>query len=161
MSTGRYQTIVVRRATSADAAEIALVEASALDALRRTYRPKDTAVSAAIARDTTCLVACFAGHVVGALHYVREQDRLQISGLEVHDRHRRRGVARALLAHLDEVAESEGCATLALWTVKESGNVAILERLGFRAVSEEPSKLLESDPASPVTEVAMERRVGP
>ena len=44
---------------------------------------------------------------------------------------------------------------MALHTVRETGNVAIFERLGFVVESEEPAALFESDKFPELSEVVM------
>ena len=70
-------------------------------------------------------------------------------GLFVHEHHRRRGVARALLDALGP--------RLSLFTIRETGNVPIFERLGFAVVREELATEYVSDAHAQLHEVYMER----
>ena len=48
---------------------------------------------------------------------------------------------------------------MALHTVRETGNVAIFERLGFVVESEKPTALFESDTFAELSEVVMVKEI--
>jgi GNAT superfamily N-acetyltransferase len=134
--------VIVREAETGD--ELAAVTASAIATLRHTYRP--TAAAIARARPSRRLVAVARGEIVGTLEY----DGGHVVGLFVHADHRRRGVARALLAAL-------GPRELSLFTIRETGNVPIFVRLGFAVVREELATDYVSDVYAQLHEVHMLR----
>ena len=72
-------------------------------------------------------------------------ESIRIIGLGVLAGFRRAGVARALVDSLADLASTLGLKGLVARTVRETGNVAVFERLGFRAVSEGPDEYSESD----------------
>ena len=107
----------------------------------------------------TRLVALADERVVGVVEYWKDGDRLAFLGLSVHPDFRRRGVARALVRNLERIGSDSGCLTLGLHTVRQTGNVGIFERLGFRVESEARTSLFESDAFSELAEVAMTKRI--
>ena len=151
----------VREATAADEREIADVERLAIADLRKVYRPTAAARQTRTAMDATLhrLVAVLDGHVVGTVQYHVDDRRLSFLGLGVHPAYRRRGVARALVRHLETIAARSGCETVTARTVRETGNVSIFEKLGFEVESEEPTPLFESEPHRTLTEVTMRKRL--
>lgn len=124
--------IVVRPAAPEDEAAIERVSASGVAALRETYRPNDDAI-ASKPHSLPRLVAVCDGELVGTVEYLLREDRLHLMGLYVLASHRRRGVGRALVDALHDLA---GARKLSLRTIRETGNVPIFERLGFAVVEE-------------------------
>jgi ribosomal protein S18 acetylase RimI-like enzyme len=153
--------VEIREATPADAEEIAVVRASAVATLREIYRPNQKALAhkQAIAETLTRLVAVWNGRVIGAAEYSFTADRVHFLSLDVHSDYRRRGVAKQLIAELARIGKSGGATRLSTYTVTQTGNPAIFERLGFRVIYEEPSALFESDRFDPVTESYLERPI--
>jgi putative acetyltransferase len=147
----------VRPARPADADAIARVDASGTRTLRAVYRPTPAAIAGGHALRAGCetLVAELDGELVGVVRLRGDgDDTLQLFGLFVDEAHRRRGVARALVA----AACERDYARIALHTIAETGNVPIFERLGFVTVAEQPADDVVGD--GPRTEVALELRLG-
>jgi ribosomal protein S18 acetylase RimI-like enzyme len=153
--------IEVREETPADADEVAAVAASAIATLRETYRPTQKAIShkQAIASSLTRLVAVHNGRVIGAVQYSLIDDRLHFLSLGVLSNFRRRGVTRQLIDALNTIAQRAGAARLSAYTVAQTGNCEIFERLGFRVISEEPTDYYESDRFDTLTEAYLERLI--
>ena len=153
--------IVIREAKPADALELDEVSASAVATLRKTYRPNPRALAnkQAIAETLTQLVAVADGRVVGSVQYSLKSDRVHFLSLEVHSDYRRRGIATRLVAELAEIGQRAGARTLSTYTVTQTGNCKIFERMGFRVISEEPSLFFESDRFDTVTEAYLERQI--
>ena len=57
------------------------------------------------------------------------------------------------------IAKDRGCRAVALYTVAQTGNVPIFERLGFQLVSEQPDTYSMSINGEPLTEAYLEREV--
>lgn len=151
--------VAVREAAADDMADVSAVMSEATAQLRAVYRPgRDALVRAGSAKEVRWLIAVVGREIVGALRYVIEPDRLHL-GLGVRPEHQRKGVARALVGALAAKASCLGLPKLSLYTVKETGNVPIFARLGFRVVREEPAKDAESVTGQPLTDVYMERLV--
>ncbi|HTL32777.1 MAG TPA: GNAT family N-acetyltransferase [Kofleriaceae bacterium] len=128
-------TLLIRPAVAADEPGIAAVAESALAVLRRIYRPTPAAIARKHEqRKLPRLVAVAGTEIVGTVEYALAEDRLHLMSLFVLASHRRQGVARALV---DELAKLAGTRPLSLNTVRETGNVAVFERLGFSTVREE------------------------
>jgi ribosomal protein S18 acetylase RimI-like enzyme len=58
-----------------------------------------------------------------------------------------------------DAARAAGARCLSLYTVRETGNVGIFERLGFKVIKEEEDLYDESDRYSALTEVYMEKKL--
>ena len=128
-------TLLIRPASPADAPGIAAVAESALAVSRRIYRPTPAAIARKHEqRRLPHLVAVVGTEIVGTVEYALGEDRLHLMSLFVLASHRRQGVARALV---DELAKLAGTRPLSLNTIRQTGNVAVFERLGFSVVREE------------------------
>jgi ribosomal protein S18 acetylase RimI-like enzyme len=154
--------ISVREALEQDGSAIEAVCRAAEADLRKVYRPNRKALEnrAAIASSLTRLVALVGDEVVGTVMFRREPDRLHLMGLSVHINHRRIGVARSLVAAVEREAKRHGLRRLSLYTVRETGNVAVFERMGFRVVGEQEDRWSESDVFAKLTGVEMEKAIG-
>lgn len=139
--------VEIRHAVPEDAGGIGLVQGSATAALRRTYRPNARALAnrSRISRDLQRLVALVDGRVVGTTQYYVERGCLRIVGLGVAEEYRRRGIARALVNFLLGLAADEGLEGIGARTIRETGNVQVFEKLGFRVVSDVKDEYSESD----------------
>ncbi len=148
----------VRQARPADGQAVEAVTAAAFAPLRRIYRPRPGVqwVRPAV---VWRLVAVEGRRVVGTVRYVYDQDRLHLMGLAVAPGRRRRGVARALIEHAARLARRRGLWALSLYTVVQTGNVPIFERMGFRVVRQGPSPHDEASDGAPVGEAYLERPV--
>jgi ribosomal protein S18 acetylase RimI-like enzyme len=153
--------VKVREATPADALELAAVRASAVATLRKTYRPNQKALAhkRAIAETLTCLVAVSNGRVIGAVEYRLAAGRVHFLSLDVHADDRRQGVATQLVAELARIGKDAGATRLSTYTVTQTGNPVLFERMGFRVISEEPSEFFESDRFDTLTEAYLERPI--
>ena len=153
--------IVVREATSQDKECVDEVLALANRTLRAIYRPTKAALANKVRLDRKLnrLVALVEDRVVGTVQYDVIENRLHLIGLAVHPTYQRRGIARRLVRFLYERARRSAVQKLSLYTIKETGNVPIFERLGFHVVSEKPDNLFESDSCDQLTEVYMEKVV--
>ncbi len=153
--------IHVRDATPADEPAALEVSREAFAELRAVYVPGAESVSAARQQGGRYarLVAEVDGAVVGTLTWAVEDDRVHLRGLAVAAPHRRRGVARALVEDCAALARRCGRHALSLYTMRETGNLAVFERLGFGVVSEQVTAAATTRDGAPVTEVYLERPV--
>jgi len=153
---------VIRTAQPVDGENVHAVFDAAFAPLRRVYRPRgDTqAHESRRARLGTRLVAVLDTSVVGTVQYEVHSKHVHVIGLAVHPTFQGQGVARSLIEHIADLAPGLGRSVLALDTIREAGNVPVLERLGFRVRSEAPTDFFESDLFSQLHEVKMERLAG-
>jgi GNAT superfamily N-acetyltransferase len=105
------------------------------------------------------LVAEEQGQIVGTVRYMAEGVDLRLIGLGVRPSFQRKGIARALVEHLERIADAEGARRLSLQVVRETGNVEVFEGMAFHVVAEWPARYSVSVDGRPLTEVRMERRV--
>jgi N-acetylglutamate synthase-like GNAT family acetyltransferase len=156
--------MVIREPVAADAAAIAEVRRLATAALRMFYRPRPAALARRAARATIRrqLVCEIDGRVTGTVDDEDRGDCRHICGLSVHPDFQRRGIARALLERLATDARAAGQRALSLYTIKQTGNVAIFSRLGFAALRETPDdpEIFENLTDEALVDVYMERPLG-
>jgi len=152
----------MRPAEPADAAAVQTVDAAATVTLRETYRPNQAARAnkARLAAGLKRLVATIDGHVVGTVRYYVENHKVRVIGLGVHPDLRSRGVARKLMRFLESAGKDEKAYCLHLFTVKQTGNVEVFSRLGFRVIAERKDEFSESDTHHTLTDVEMEKQLG-
>jgi ribosomal protein S18 acetylase RimI-like enzyme len=151
--------IVIRETEENDGQAVADISAAAFATLCEVYRSSASTVSIKrnLASELTRLVAVADDRVVGTLEYRNEADRVHLIGLGVHPDFRRQGVARHLIRHLANIARQVGASKLSLYTVRETGNVSVFEKLGFGVIREEPAQQFESDRFDVLNEVFMEK----
>jgi GNAT superfamily N-acetyltransferase len=149
-------TVTVREASADDHAAVEAIDRAATADLRKVYRPTVAAERerAALGALMT-LVASISGQVVGVVRYRIGDERISAIGLGVDPGFRRRGVARALIRRIEEIGARTGCRVLSVYTVRQTGNVPIFERMGLAVQAEGPSELFESDSYPEVIEVLM------
>ena len=156
------ETITVRQAEPEDKEKVDALDALATATLRKTYRPKETVRRQnGIPHSTaTRLVAVAENRIIGTVMYRMEDDRVHVFRLGVHPEFRRQGIARVLLTTVEEMAGDIGVRCVSLYAVKETGNVTIFERLGFKVIREEEDQYIESDKYDKLIDVYMEKVLG-
>lgn len=106
------------------------------------------------------IVAAVTGQLVGVISATSDGAALRLSGLAVLPEFRRRGIARSLIKHARRVAVDANCESMRLFTIRETGNVAIFEALGFSSVGESLADWCVSDRFGDLHETEMERSCG-
>jgi GNAT superfamily N-acetyltransferase len=143
-----------RKARDCDVSGIRALIAIATQELRRVYKPRPVASQPA-PEEAESLVAVVGDRVVGVVEFVTRETSIYVRGLAVHPEFRRQGVARALLSEVARVAKQWSRTTLTLSTIRETGNPAIFERLGFVAQEAHPSPHFIDTADRPVTQIDM------
>ena len=154
-------TVIVRELLPSDAEGAHVVAQRAQKALRAVYRPSAELVRSNQAK-VDCrhrLVAVHSRQIVGTVSYDQRGDRIHLQSLAVDPEWQRRGIGRALIAYLVELARSRGASRLSLYTVVETGNVPVFQRFGFRVVSTEPACGFEAVGAADINEAYMEMTI--
>jgi predicted N-acetyltransferase YhbS len=151
--------ITIRSATTADADDVAAVFEAAFAPLRSIYRPTGEAAARQGERGKAGvrLVAELDGRVVGTVQFDSHEKHVHVIGLAVHPAFQRKGVARRLLDWIVDYAPTLGHHVVVLDTIKETGNVPLFEKLGFRVFDERVTIEFESEIHSELHEVKMER----
>jgi ribosomal protein S18 acetylase RimI-like enzyme len=151
--------MIIREAGEADCDGYSEVGRLATEILRRVYRPRDGASGTSFGdKKLIRLVAVEGEKIVGTVRYYVEDDRIHLIGLMVHPDFHRRGLGKAMIEHLVKLAEEQGLKKLSLYTIKETGNVMIFEKMGFSVVREEVDvSWAQSDMFERLTETYMER----
>lgn len=149
--------IIVRLEEVGDKQGIETVRAAATATLRQTYRPSQKAIAdkASASASFKRLVAVADGRVVGTVQYYVENQAVRVIGLGVHADYRKKGIARAIIHHLQNIGMKEKANHVLLHTIKETGNVEVFTHLGFTVISEQKDELMESDIFEKLTEVKM------
>ncbi|KAB7619488.1 GNAT family N-acetyltransferase [Alkalilimnicola sp. S0819] len=153
--------LYIREQSESDRDEVlALLNAATAD-LRRVYRPKEAAGRAVAATEDTeftgALVAISEGRVIGTVEYIGCPAVVLVRGLAVHPALRRRGVARQLMAAIEEIAIARRKQRLTLDTIKETGNPKVFEQFGFVTYHEAPADRFEGLEGQQVTQTSMQR----
>ena len=127
--------------------------------LRDVYEPSGTPPP--LPGPVQTLVFAEAGRVHGTVSYYLDPPYVRLFRLAVDPQQRRAGVARALIEHLEtQQARSRGF-ELALYTIVETGNVAIFEKLGFRVRRQVIASYATGSKGQPVHEAEMVRASSP
>ena len=153
---------MVRVAAPGDAEPAEAVSERAFRRVRDVYRPTDAAVAAKCGETSpwTRLVAERDGEIVATVEYRLAATRLTIRALAVEPSSQRQGIARQVVDALAGIARAEGRRTMSLFTIRETGNVRVFERLGFTVASEEIPRWCVSDAFNTLHETCMERQCG-
>ena len=153
--------ITVRSSVPEDADGIRRVSESATATLRETYRPNQKALEnrRRFSSQLNRLVALVEGEIAGTTQFYRDGEALRIIGLFVHADYRRRGVAKALVGGVTDIARKQGVDLLVIRTVKETGNVPIFEKIGFEVLSVHPDEYSESDKYRQLSEVDFQMKI--
>jgi GNAT superfamily N-acetyltransferase len=151
--------IVVRAAQAADSDAVRRIVDDAFAPLRRIYRPNADAIAHAATLPLERLVAADGDTIVGTTQWRVDGDRLRVVGLAVAPAWQRRGVARALVERLAVLGREHRCSALALFTIAQTGNVAVFRRLGFTLIAERPDTWSVSVSGEPLVEAYLERRL--
>ncbi|MBM4263722.1 MAG: GNAT family N-acetyltransferase [Deltaproteobacteria bacterium] len=153
--------ITIRSSLPEDAEGIRRVSESATATLRKTYRPNQKALEnrKSFSSQLNRLVALVDGEIAGTTQFYRDGEALRIIGLFVHPDYRRRGVARAIVDEVVEIALKQGIDLLVTRTVKETGNVPIFEKMGFDVMSVHADEYSESDEFRQLSEVDLQKKI--
>lgn len=153
--------ILIREAKPADAAEVTTVFETAFAPLRSLYRPTGAALArqAERAQAGTRIVAEIDGTIVATVQYDLHADHIHVIGLAVHPDFQRKGIARQLLDWICIRAKNLGQSAVVLDTIRETGNVPLFEKLGFRVVHEEKATWCISDTYQEVHDVKLQRAI--
>ena len=126
--------------------------------LRQIYVPKPDVQMRASGEQQSFsrLVAERDGQIVGTVCWRVEGDRLHLRALAVACDHRRRGIARALVTRCVDLARQSALRAVSAYTVAETGNVPIFQRLGFTLIRQELDGFATTPSGLPVTEAYLE-----
>jgi N-acetylglutamate synthase-like GNAT family acetyltransferase len=151
----------IREFRQDDSDDLSIIQDQMNQFLRKVYRPTKAGYEnrSRIERSLNRIVAISEGKVVGTSQYYFDEKILRILGLAVREDYRLKGVARSIINHITELANSSDCISMRLSTVKETGNVIIFERIGFKIVGEHQYGLLEGLNGEYVTDIEMELRL--
>lgn len=151
--------IVVRQARPADAEDVQRVFDAAFEPVRKIYRPSTEMIAHAQSLELERLVATDDERIVGTVRFRVDSERVGVIGLAVEPSRQRRGVARAIVEALREIAIERGCRELGLFTIRQTGNVEVFRRLGFAVMWERPETWSTSTCGEDLVEVYMLRPV--
>jgi N-acetylglutamate synthase-like GNAT family acetyltransferase len=152
--------VVVRLATESDSAEAEALTSAVFAALRAIYVPVVTPDKSATADGRwTRIVAIDDARIVGTLHCQFRERSVHVKAVAVRADCRRRGVARQLLEFVADGARRRGLGSVTLYTLKQTGNVPVFQRLGFHVVREEEDPMVTLSGGGIALDVLMERQV--
>jgi ribosomal protein S18 acetylase RimI-like enzyme len=87
-------------------------------------------------RGWSLLLAHYGGLAVGAVRWRQDGDTVRVARLAVDPRHRRRGIAAALLRGVEQEASRRGITRIVGEVPSDNSLLAYLERLGYRQRAE-------------------------
>ena len=144
---------MITKATTADEPALQDLLSEAFEPLRRTYVVYGRVPSPAA--EPTTLVYRADDRPVGTLSYYLDPPYVRLFRIAVASRFRGRGIASRLIEYVErQVARPAGC-DAALYTITETGNVAIFRKLGFETVAETVAEWARSPDGKPVHETEM------
>ncbi len=152
--------IETRPALSTELDQVRSIRAQSFVTLREVYRPLPNALPVDAASDPLLydLIAFISGRAAGVVGISQRSMDMRVSGLAVLPEFRNRQVATALLEHAHRLAQDSGCGVLRLFTIGETGNIPIFERLGFECVAETVADWCVSDRFDTLHDVEMIKR---
>ena len=153
--------VVIRKSNKRDVNSIELLSSAANESLRKIYRPtKQTlAKKDKLLSNTTRLVATVDNIIVGTVLYKLKEECIHLIGLSVLPEFQKTGVATKLVNETERIGRRNDLKYISLYTIKQTNNVQIFNKLGFKSVSEEADKLCESDIYDKLTVVHMKRAI--
>lgn len=153
--------VTIRKATAEDADDVAAVFHAAFAPLRSIYRPTGEVAARQDerAKEGTRLVAEIDRKIVATVQFDSHKEHVHVIGLAVHPDFQRMGIARRLVDWIMTQAPALGHNVVVLDTIKETGNVPLFEKLGFRVFYEGVTTSFVSAKFSELHEVKMERNV--
>lgn len=141
---------------------VRLIRAQGFATVRSVYRPLADALP--VEADSNLqhddIFASISDCVVGTMGIAKLGSDLRMSGLAVLPSFRKRGVASSLVAHANRVAEESDCDSIRLFTIRETGNIAIFARLGFEIVAETIADWCVSDRFCKLHDTEMVKKCG-
>ena len=151
-----------RVSSPSDSRGIASLQEMAFASVRHVYRPKQGAKPDSHANEhgVVKIVALHRDSLVGSITAIPERSHLRLSTLAVRPNHRRRGVARLLIAHAERLAVTDGCSTMILNTIRETGNADVFTRLGFVITNETVADWCTSESFAVLHDLTMQRQCG-
>ena len=124
----------VRRAEPSDLAEVAEVFDAAFAPLRTIYVPTREAVERQeTLSEAMRIVAGVSGRIVGTVQVDRHRQNLRLIGFAVHPEFQRMGIGGAIVGWIESHLTAQA---IELATIRETGNVAVFEHIGFDVVDE-------------------------
>lgn len=151
----------IREFRQEDSKDLLVVKDQMKRFLRKVYRPTQAGYEnrSRIEKELKRIVAISERKVIGTSQYYFDENYMRILGLTVHEDYRLKGIARSIVNHIIELANNKGCIALRLFTIKETGNVPIFERIGFKIVGEHQDGFCEGLNGERVTDIEMELRL--
>ncbi len=148
----------IRQANSSDSASVAKLFDAAFAPLRAIYAPKRKAVDRQAKRpDAIRIVAGVSGRIVGTVEVDRHGPSLRLVGFAVHPEFQRQGIGRSIV---DWVIANLTADSIELATIRQTGNVAVFERMGFNVVAEKVADWCVSSQFERLHEVTMVKALG-
>lgn len=151
----------IRQADDRDSKEAAELSAAAFVPLRAVYRPTREAVRRQHhrQRDETRIIAELGGRIVGTVEVDCHSDHLQLIGWAVHPDFQRKGIAYAMLDWIERHVRRDGHEAIVLATIRETGNVALFEGMGFEVVDEKEADWCVSESFEQLHDVKMAKKI--
>jgi len=153
--------IRIRQASLIDAVLVIQMRQEAFASVRDIYRPRNDRSGIELENhpDRIDAIAAVDDRDAGVLGIYQEGPVLQLTGLAVLSEFRRRGVATQFIRYAEQVARRRGTEALGLFTIAETGNTRVFQRLGFHVVHQRIADWCVSPHFHELYEVEMRRDV--
>jgi N-acetylglutamate synthase-like GNAT family acetyltransferase len=110
-------------------------------------------------KDVHSLVAVYNQDIVATVSYYVQNEVTNIYSLGVLDEYRKNGITRKLFEHIEDLTKKVGAKKLSLNTIKETGNIMIFEKLGYKVIEEKVAVNAVSPDNQQVHEFRMEKDI--
>ena len=150
--------LVIKRVQSYDNKALEKIHESMKKTLRKIYVPIET-------NKTNCINNIFEDEIiiaevndvaVGTVRIKVVNDRLHLIGLGVIEDFRNLGIGKAIIQYSKKLASEKNLKYLSLYTIKETGNIDLFKKFGFKLVHQEKTDAFIGVSCDVLHEVYME-----
>ncbi len=147
----------IRIVNQIDKSKLEHIHKESRETLRNTYRIKENLSFINInPLDKKIVILEKNEKILVSCRIVYYENRIHIIAIAVLKSHRKQGLCKALIDFIKKEAKGKNIDIISLYTVEETGNVQVFNKLGFKVITREKTELFESDVYDELNEVYME-----
>lgn len=153
--------IVIKKVINYDVSKLEKIVESTSNTLRKTYKPKGEVFGNKPSdfNEDEFVVAEAGEEIIGSVRIKRVDDRLHLIALGIIEEFRNKGICYSIIRYVLNIAKEDDLRCLSLYTIRETGNVEIFEKMGFSVVFEEITHDFTSDIYQDLHEVYLEYKI--